>query len=109
MPAGVAVTAPGPVFVTVSGNVSSVNVAMQVRVPAGVREPSAQSPSPLQPANVDPVAGVAVSVTGLAETKSAVHVLPQSIPAGSLVTVPAPLPAVVTVRWRYWRKCSVPG
>src|SRR5689334_4246750 len=51
----------------------------------------------LQPPNVEPAAGVAVSVTVLLRWKSAVHVAPQEIPAGELVTVPEPVPAFATV------------
>ncbi|PYV45609.1 MAG: hypothetical protein DMG95_00100 [Acidobacteria bacterium] len=54
-------------------------------------------PPPLQPVKVYGMVGEAVSVTGLASGKSAVHVPGQLIPAGVLVTVPLPAPAVVTV------------
>src|SRR5207302_1723940 len=53
---------------------------------------------PLQPVNVDPVAGVAVRVTTVPLSKAAEQVAPQLIPAGSEVTVPLPVPALVTVR-----------
>jgi hypothetical protein len=53
--------------------------------------------APLQPVNADPAFGVAVSVTTVPLTKSALHVAPQLIPAGLLVTVPVPAPARVTV------------
>jgi len=43
------------------------------------------------------VAGVAVSVTSVPLAKLAVQVVPQSIPAGVLVTVPAPDPALKTL------------
>jgi len=52
---------------------------------------------PVQPANVEPF-GVAVRVTGVPVTNAAVHVLTQLRPGGELVTVPAPVPAKVTVR-----------
>ena len=60
-----------------------------------------QAEFPLQPANTEPEAGAAVSVTlvpleKLAEQPVALPLV-QSIPAGLLVTVPVPLPAVVTV------------
>jgi hypothetical protein len=45
----------------------------------------------------EPALGVAVSVTTVPLTKSAAHVAPQLIPAGLLVTVPAPVPARLTV------------
>ena len=55
-------------------------------------------PAPLQPLNTDPLAGVAVSVTDVPLANDALHVAPQLIPTGLLVTVPLPLPAFVTVR-----------
>src|SRR5207249_10883186 len=44
-----------------------------------------------------PAAGVAVSVTAVPLVKLAVQVTPQLIPTGALVTVPLPVPAVLTV------------
>jgi len=64
---------------------------VKVHVPVPVQ-------SPLQPANVEPVEGVAVSVTELPSAKGAEHVAPQLMPAGLLVTVPVPVPAFETVR-----------
>src|SRR5438093_12057311 len=55
-------------------------------------------PAPLQPLNTDPLAGVAVSVTGVPPANDALHVAPQLIPTGLLATVPLPLPAFVTAR-----------
>src|SRR5207253_642564 len=60
--------------------------------------PVPEQPPPLQPVKVEPAAGVAVSVTAVPLAKLAVHVAPQVIPAGALVTVPLPVPAGVTVR-----------
>jgi len=54
--------------------------------------------APLQPLNTDPLAGVAVSVTDVPLANDALHVAPQLIPTGLLVTVPLPLPVFVTVR-----------
>ena len=53
---------------------------------------------PLQPAKVEPVAGVALKVTRVPLLYNAEQVLPQLIPAGVLVTVPLPVPALVTER-----------
>src|SRR3989442_15241088 len=50
--------------------------------------------------NAEPLLGVAVSVTVVPSTKCAVHVPvdgPQSMPTGTLVTTPLPLPAGMTV------------
>src|SRR5579864_6314695 len=53
--------------------------------------------APLHPANVEPDAGEAVSVTAVPLLKFALHVLGQLIPVGLLVTFPLPVPARVTV------------
>src|SRR5213083_245721 len=63
---------------------------MQVPVP--------EQPPPLQPEKVEPAVGVAVKVTAVPLANGAEHVAPQAIPAGLLVTVPAPAPALVSVR-----------
>jgi hypothetical protein len=52
---------------------------------------------PVQPTNVDPRAGAAVSVTLVPELKSAEHAPPQLMPAGDDETVPLPLPPLLTV------------
>ncbi len=54
--------------------------------------------APLHPAKADPAAGVAVSVTELLAAKFAEHVPPQSMPVGEDVTVPLPVPSLVTAR-----------
>jgi hypothetical protein len=53
--------------------------------------------APLQPANVEPVVAAAVRVTDVPLAKLALQVVPQFTPVGAEVTVPAPLPALVTV------------
>jgi hypothetical protein len=55
----------------------------------------AREQAPDQPANVEPGAALAVSVTLVPEMNVALQVPPQSIPAGPLVTVPLPVPARV--------------
>src|SRR5438445_7949167 len=52
---------------------------------------------PLQPVKVEPAAGAAVKVTAVPLVNEAEQVAPQEIPAGELVTVPLPPPALVTV------------
>jgi hypothetical protein len=104
MPAGELVTVPVPVpaSVTVNANVVVVlNVAVTlsaaliviVHVPVPL-----QAALPVQPANVEPVPAAAVNITGVPLAKLALHVVPQLIPAGELVTVPVPVPAFVTVK-----------
>jgi hypothetical protein len=53
--------------------------------------------APPQPPNLEPAAGAAVKVTVVPCANWAEQLLPQSIPAGELVTVPEPVPALVTV------------
>src|SRR6185295_17478497 len=98
--AGVLVTVPAPLppLVTVSAKgcrpkfavteVAALIVTAHVPVPVH---------APLQPVNVAPAAGVAVSVTAVPLLKDAEHVVPQLTPAGALVTVPDPAPARLTV------------
>jgi hypothetical protein len=63
----------------------------KVHVPAPVQ-------SPLQPVNVESPAGVAVNVTLTPVLYVSVQSSPQSTPGWSLVTVPVPVPALITVR-----------
>jgi len=53
--------------------------------------------APVHPAKIELAPGPAVSVTDVPTVKLALHVSPQVIPEGALVTVPAPLPESVTV------------
>ncbi len=54
--------------------------------------------APLQPAKVEPAAGAAVRVTVVPGVTDCEHVAPQLIPAGVPVTVPDPVPLLVTDR-----------
>src|SRR5437879_3402211 len=60
-----------------------------------------QTPAPmhpeLHPANTEPAAGVAVSVTEVPAAKLAVQTMLHVRLAGELVTVPVPAPVTVTV------------
>ena len=72
-------------------------VDMQVPVPVH---------APLQPTKVDPGLAVAVKVTTVPLVKFVEQVMPQLIPAGKLVTVPVPMPVLVTVIV-YWLGANV--
>ena len=52
---------------------------------------------PDHPANLEPDLAAAVSLTDVPGVNFAAHVLPQLTPAGLVVTVPAPVPALFTV------------
>ena len=55
-------------------------------------------PVPLQPAKIEPAAAVAVRATTVPLLKVPEQVLPQLMPAGELLTVPLPVPALPTER-----------
>jgi hypothetical protein len=59
-------------------------------------QPPGPEHAPLQPANVEPEAAVALSATEVPLAKFAVQLLPQLMPVGLDVTVPLPVPARVT-------------
>src|SRR6056297_3279057 len=90
MPAGVLVTAPGPLTATSSGFVA-MKLAETARGPSMeiVHAPSPLQ-SPAQLSNANPDAGIAVSVTSVPVGNSAEHVPGQSMPPGMLVTLPPP-------------------
>ena len=54
--------------------------------------------APLQPINFDPVDGAADNVTTVPALYGLEQSAPHEIPAGALVTVPAPVPVFVTVK-----------
>jgi phage tail protein X len=91
-PDGELVTVPLPETLTLSVYWVCANVAVTLCAPFIV---TTQLPTPLQappqPLKPQPFAGVAVSVTCVAEAKFALHVDGQLIPAGELVTVPLPV------------------
>src|SRR5439155_186245 len=69
-------------------DVAALSVTVHVPVPV---QP------PLQPLKVEPAAGAAVKVTGVALAYAAAQVVPQAMPAGALVIVPLPAPVLLTV------------
>jgi len=54
--------------------------------------------APDQDAKVEFASGVAVRFTGVFSEKLALHVTPQSVPVGLLLTVPPPAPVLETVK-----------
>src|SRR3989442_296650 len=81
----------GPITLKVAvTTVAPPRVTVQAAVP--------EQPPPLQPTNAEPPSGDAVSVPTVPVAKLAEQIVPQVTPAGVLVTVPAPAPAVETVR-----------
>src|SRR5262245_45611288 len=58
-------------------------------------------PPPLQPDNTEPSAAVAVSAILVPLEKLAEHFVPQLIPEGPLVTLPLPLPFLVTLSEKF--------
>jgi len=103
IPVGVLITVPAPVpaSLTVSAKLFVVLLNVAVTAVAAVtvttQVPVPEHPPPVQPANVEPSAADAVSVTAVPLAKLAEHVVGQLIPAGALVTVPVPVPASLTV------------
>src|SRR2546427_401730 len=101
MPAGLLLTVPLPLPVLVTVRVYSwVKLALKACAALIVKThaPVPLHPAPLQPVNTEPLAGAAVKVTDVPLANEALHVAPQSMPAGLLVSVPLPLPVFVTVR-----------
>jgi hypothetical protein len=97
----VTVPVPVPLFPTVSVYVGArLKVAVTVLAVemATVQVPDALAHAPLQPAKREPAVGVAVKVTLVPIENTAAQLAPQSMPARSLVTVPLPVPPLVTVR-----------
>jgi hypothetical protein len=103
IPEGLLETVPVPVpaLCTVSCSGMALNSAV---TEALAFRSTAHVPVPLhvpdQPANLEPVLGLAVSVTEAPLAKVAPHVVPQLIPEGLLVTIPFPVPVLCTVSWK---------
>jgi hypothetical protein len=97
MPAGLLVTVPEPVpfFVTVKVTGVAVKVAVTEAAAVTAHVPVPEH-APLQPAKVEPAAGAAVRVTTVGGVKDCEQLAPQLIPVGVLVTVPVPVPLLVT-------------
>lgn len=98
-----------------SGGTFELNVAVIVWSTLDVRvhAPVPEQPAPFQPAKLDPVAAMAVRVTGAPTGKVATQLIvavfgtSQSIPGGLLVTVPSPVPSITAITWGSLKKVAV--
>ena len=99
MPAGLPTTVPEPVPLLVTDSVTGakLNVAVTdiAALTVTVQMPVPEQ-APLQLAKDEPAAGVAVRVMAVPGVTGCEQVVPQSMPAGLLVTVPEPVPLLVT-------------
>lgn len=91
IPAGLLVTVPEPVTVTVKVTGCEVNVADTDWLLLSLSVHKAPLHAPPNPVNPEPVPAVAVSVTDVPGAKLPVQVVGQLIPLGLLVTVPVPV------------------
>ncbi len=106
MPLGVEFTVPEPAPARATVSVYGVGamavkakLALQERLRdfiTNVTEVALPAQEPDQPAKVEPLAGVAVSVTVTLRLNDALHAVPQEMPAGADVTTPLPAPCLVT-------------
>ena len=81
----------------VSGTKLNLAVTLRTAVMLTRHAPVPEQPLPLQPANIESPPAVAVSATLVPDRKLALHAGPQSIPEGLLLTVPLPVPILLTV------------
>jgi len=111
-PAGALVTVPlpAPALLTVSVKDCKAKVAVTevAALIVTVQVPLPEQPPPLQPLKVEPAAGAAVKVTAVPLANETEQVVPQEMPAGLLVTVPLPVPALETVSARVVVETPVP-
>src|SRR5712664_3307027 len=100
-PAGALVTMPLPapplLTVSVKDCWAKVAVTACAALIVKVQVPVPVQPPPLQPLKIEPAAGAAVKVTAVPLANEAAQVAPHERPAGALVTVPLPAPALLTV------------
>jgi hypothetical protein len=79
-----------------SADVLKVAVTVTLLLIWAVQEPVPAQPPPLQPPKTDPEAAAAVSVTVVPPENDREQAVPQLMPLGLLVTVPLPVPFLVT-------------
>lgn len=103
------VPVPVPVLVTVKSTWTALKLAVAVLAAFMVKVQVLAVPvqAPDQPVKFDPAVADAVRVTLAFRLKLAEQVAPQLIPAGELLTVPVPVPALVTVNSRTGTKLAV--
>ena len=82
---------------TVGGTIWNVAVTSWLAFIAITQVPVPEQPPPLQPANVEPGEGAALSVTFVPGAYLLEHVPGHEIPAGLLLTLPEPDPPTATV------------
>jgi len=103
MPEGLLVTVPEPVpdRATFSTGALATTLKVAVTFSLALRVTAQVGPllqlAPAQPAKVEFAAAVAVRVITVPDAKLALHVVPQLMPEGLLVTVPWPVPFKATV------------
>ena len=111
MPAGLLVTVPAPVPDLVMAN--AIGTALKVAVTlfaafmVTVQVLAVPLQAPDQPEKAEPALGAAVRVTLAFRLKLAEQAVPQVMRVGELVTVPDPVPALVTVNSRTGIKLAV--
>src|SRR5262249_18259128 len=102
IPDGALVIVPRPVPAVVTESVTGCesNVAVIAVEPArlNVQDPDPEHTPPPQPVKAEPRSAIAETLRVVPPGKVLEHVVPQTMPAGALVTVPPPLPALLTVR-----------
>jgi hypothetical protein len=102
MPAGELVTVPAPVpdleIVSCTGIAAKLAVTALAALMVTTQVVAVPVQAPVQPLKVEPAVAVAVRVTEVFCLNLTEQVVPQLIPAGALVTVPPPVPVLVTVK-----------
>jgi hypothetical protein len=90
---------PPPTLVFFTSSLKPANLAVTVLAPstATVQDGALAGAHPVQPAKAEPGSGFAVSVTVVPAGKLAPQALAQSIPVGSLATLPRPVPVASVV------------
>lgn len=98
----------GPACTGICGNGARATPGEKLAVQAwaafmvSVAPGAAPAQSPDQALKIDPGAGVATSVTGRRTGRLALQVAPQSIAAGTVLTLPLPVPALDTVSAKFF-------